>query len=118
MIAGGAALTMAGAAAAEPPARYGSLGRIRAVPGKRAALARLMLAASGDMPGCLSYVVAEDVADPDALWVTEVWDSKASHDAALSIPAVRAVIAEARPLIAGFDKGAETRVLGGVGLPR
>jgi hypothetical protein len=69
------------------------------------------------MPGCLSYVIAADRADPDAIWVTEVWDTQGSHDASLALPQVRAAIAEARPLIAGFDGGAETDVLGGVGLP-
>ena len=51
---------------------YGLIGRIRAVPGQRAALAAVMVE-DGAMPGCLSYVVAEDPADADVLWVTEVW---------------------------------------------
>ncbi len=41
------------------------------------------------MPGCLSYVVARDPKDPDAIWITEVWDSKESHAASLQLPAVR-----------------------------
>ncbi len=96
---------------------YGLIGRIVAQPGRRAELASLLLASSGDMPGCLGYVVAEDRAEPDAIWVTEVWDSAESHAASLSIASVRAAIAQARPLIAGFDSCAETRPLGGVGLP-
>jgi len=35
------------------------------------------------MPGCLSYVVAADATELDALWVTEVWESQASHQASL-----------------------------------
>ena len=42
------------------------------------------------MPGCFSYVVAADPAEPDALWVTEVWESQASHQASLQLPAVQA----------------------------
>ena len=40
------------------------------------------------MPGCLSYIVATDPADANAIWITEAWDSKASHDASLSLPQV------------------------------
>jgi quinol monooxygenase YgiN len=52
---------------------YGLIGRIRAVSGKRADLAAILIQEDGSMPGCLSYIVAEDPADADLLWVTEVW---------------------------------------------
>jgi quinol monooxygenase YgiN len=96
---------------------YGLIGRIRAIPGQRAALAAILLEGTTAMPGCLSYVIAEDPADDDALWVTEVWDSAASHQGSLALPAVKDAIARGRPLIAGFDSRAETRPLGGHGLP-
>jgi quinol monooxygenase YgiN len=70
------------------------------------------------MPGCLSYVIATDPADVDALWITEVWDSQASHQASLAVPAVKAAIAKGRPLIAGFSDRVETVPLGGYGLGR
>ena len=89
-----------------------------AVSGRRDELLGALGEGSQDMPGCLSYVIAKDVADADAIWVTEVWDTKASHDASLTLPQVQAAIARARPLIAGFDSGAETEVVGGIGLDR
>ncbi|MEP7241384.1 MAG: putative quinol monooxygenase [Devosia sp.] len=95
---------------------FGLIGRIRAVPGKRADLAAVLLQDDASMPGCLSYVVAEDPADADALWVTEVWTDEAAHAASLSLPAVQAAIGRGRPLIAGFDSHVRTRVLGGIGL--
>ena len=97
---------------------YGMIARIKAQPGKRAELAAILLEGTGGMPGCLSYIVAEDVADADALIVTEVWDSKQSHEDSLKLPVVQAAIAKGRPLIAGFDKIAEMVPLGGVGIPR
>ncbi len=97
---------------------YGLIGRIIAVPGKRDELAEILGPGEGGMPGCLSYVVAADPENPDALWVTEVWDSAESHRASLQLPAVQAAIAKARPIIAGFDNRVETKVLGGIGLPR
>ena len=69
------------------------------------------------MPGCLSYIVAADPAEPDALWITEVWESAESHRASLQLPAVQAAIQQGRPLIAGFSNRTETTPLGGVGLP-
>ena len=77
---------------------FGTIGRIKAVAGKRDALAAILASGSGEMPGCLSYVVAEDLADADALWVTEIWESKEAHQASLSLPAVREAIGKGRPL--------------------
>lgn len=96
---------------------FGLIGKMRSEPGKREALMELLLAATGKMPGCLSYIVAKDEADPDGIWITEVWDREESHKAALSLPRVQEAIREARPLIAGFESQTRTTPLGGVGLP-
>jgi len=97
---------------------YGLIGQMKAAPGKRAELAAILLEGTEAMPGCLSYIVAEDMADADALWITEVWTSKRSHDDSLKLSAVQAAIAKGRPLIAGFGSRSETIPLGGAGLPR
>ena len=94
---------------------YGLIGRMRAKPGQRDALLGLLLEGSGDMPGCLSYIVARDPAD--AIWITEVWTDEASHKASLALPDVQAAIARARPLIAGFDSHTVTEPVAGIGLP-
>ncbi len=60
--------------------------KITTVPGQRDAFAALLLDGTHAMPGCLSYVVARDPADENALWITEVWDSQESHKASLSLP--------------------------------
>ena len=76
---------------------YGLIGKMLATPGNRDALAEILLQGIAGMPGCLSYIVAQDPTNPDALWVTEVWASQAEHQASLSLPSVRAAIAQARP---------------------
>lgn len=96
---------------------YGLIGKLLAVPGKRTELMEILLESVDEMPGCLSYVVAEDAADVNAFWVTEVWDSPESHRASLSLPGVQNAIARGRPLIAGFGERFETRPIGGHGLP-
>lgn len=95
---------------------YGLIGKMKAVPGQRDALVSILLEGVSGMPGCLSYVVAHDPGDPDAIWITEVWDEAASHKASLSLPSVQAAIARGRPLIESFDRHAETVPVGGHGI--
>jgi Uncharacterized conserved protein len=95
---------------------YGLIGKMRATPGQRDALLAILLEGTEAMPGCLSYVIASDHADADAIWITEVWTDAASHKASLTLPAVQQAIAKARPLIAGFDSHIETAPVGGHGL--
>jgi quinol monooxygenase YgiN len=95
---------------------YGMIGKMTATPGKRDELIGYLLDSTGGMPGRLSYVVAKDLTDANAIWITEVWDSKESHDASLQLPAVQNAIKRARPIIAGFSDGVTTQVVGGVGL--
>lgn len=66
------------------------------------------------MPGCCSYVIAQDAVDEDVLWVTELWHSKASHDASLSFRAVQAAIPKIKLLLAKFEKIAETTPVAGI----
>ena len=96
---------------------YGLIGKMRATPGQRDALLAILLDGTEAMPGCLSYVIAQDPVEADAIWITEVWTDAASHTASLSLPAVQQAIAKARPLIAGFDSRVETTPGGGHGVP-
>jgi quinol monooxygenase YgiN len=102
------------AAAQEAKPRYGLIGQMLSTPGKRDELVAILTAATGDMPGCLSYVVALDTANTDAIWITEIWESGESHAASLKLPAVRAAIAKARPIIAGFPQHFETVPVAGI----
>ena len=94
---------------------YGLIGKLKAIPGQRDALTRILLDGVAGMPGCLSYVVATDPTDGDAVWITEVWESQELHQASLALPAVQQAIA-GRPLIAGFGERFETTPIGGHGL--
>jgi quinol monooxygenase YgiN len=93
---------------------YGLIGQMQAVPGERAQLMKLLTGSSGNMPGCISYVIAADKDDADSIWITEIWDSAESHKASLDLPRVQEAIAKARPLIAGFGVRVETEPLAGI----
>ena len=95
---------------------YGLISKVNTVPGQRDALVAILLDGTQAMPGCLSYVIATEPADANALWITEVWDTQASHKASLSLPAVQAAIAKGRAMIAGFSNRVETVPIGGHGL--
>ena len=95
---------------------YGLIGEMIAKPGQRDARARQLVGGAQSMPGCRSYIVAADPSDENAIWITEVWDTEADHNASLQLPEVQAAIREARPLIEGFGERFITTPLGGVGL--
>ncbi len=96
---------------------YGLISKLTGVLGKRDELIKTLKEGTRSMPGCRSYILAKDAVDENAVWVTEIWDSAASHDASLTLPAVKDCIAQAKPLIAGFEKVAVTNPVGGVGFP-
>lgn len=95
---------------------FGLIGKFTAHAGKRDELAAILTEGVAGMPGCLSYVVATDPTDSNVIWITEVWDSKQSHEASLTLPSVQEAIAKGRPLIAGMDMVAQTEPVGGHGL--
>lgn len=86
---------------------YGLIGQMMAQPGKRAELVAILSEGTGAMPGNLAYLIGEDSANPDAIWIVELWETKAAHAASLKLPAVQAAIGKGRPLIAGFGTRAE-----------
>ncbi len=88
---------------------FGIIGEMKAVPGRRGELAAILLAGTSNMPGNLLYVIAEDLTNPDAIWITEVWRTRTDHANSLKLASVQAAIAQGRPLIASFGTRAETR---------
>jgi quinol monooxygenase YgiN len=101
----------------EASGMWGMIAKITLLPGKRDEMITILKESAADMPGCLSYVVAKDAADENTIWVTEVWDSIASHDASLSLPAVKSAIPRGKALVSNFERVAVTSPVWGVGLP-
>ncbi|MEW6539528.1 MAG: antibiotic biosynthesis monooxygenase family protein [Pseudomonadota bacterium] len=95
---------------------YGLITRLSAHPGRRDELGLCLMDPNMRRPGCHSYVVAHDQKDADALWVTEVWMSKATHEAWSDSIRETGVMRPALALIATFGDTVFTRPIGGVGL--
>ncbi len=98
---------------------WGMIARITSAPGKREEMIAILEKSAAGMVGCLSYVVAKDAGNDVMIWVTEVWDSQASHDASLSLPRVQDAVARAKEIVAGFERIAVTEPVwdAGAGLP-
>jgi quinol monooxygenase YgiN len=114
---GAAAIAPVVSGTTEASGMYGLISKITVAAGKRDDMIAILTESAANMPGCFSYVLAKDLADENVVWVTEVWDTAAAHEASLQLPAVSKAITRARSLIAGFDKIAATTPVWGVGLP-
>jgi len=98
---------------------YAMTGKLTAQAGQRPRFVEILLRAAqvvGQLPGCRFYIVTEDRANDCDIWVLELWDDKAAHDASLQDARVRALIAEAMPLMSGAPDGVELSVAGGHGI--
>jgi quinol monooxygenase YgiN len=98
--------------------RYGMVNRIVTKPGQRDVVVDILLAGAkmqGGMRGCEIYVVHTSTTDPNEVWVTEVWRSKADHEASLQNAEVRALIEKGRPMIASIVPTI-TNAVGGKGI--
>lgn len=100
--------------------KYGLHGKLTATAGKGDKLASILLEAArlvSTAKGCHLYMVSKDYNDPDAVWITEAWDSKEDHDNSLQVAGVKELISQAMPLLHGRpEKGQELEILGGAGV--
>lgn len=97
---------------------YGLINNITAADGKRETLIEILLENAYNMRGCLSYVIAEDVDDPNGVWVTEVWDDQDSQRASLEMESVKDAIRRAMPAVETFTFRTTTKPIGGEGIPQ
>lgn len=97
---------------------YHNIGKFVAKPGKRDEIRDILLRAAALLEGnkdCLKYIISTE-ADPNAVWVTELWTDKAAHQASLEPAEVKALIRQVIPLVASMEHVAELQTEGGKGL--
>lgn len=93
---------------------FANVGRLGVTPGARDQLIEILTRPSTEMGthGCLLYEVGVNDEHPDAVFVSELWESADAHAASLQLASVRAAIAEARPLLNGEFDGYRFDVIG------
>lgn len=93
---------------------FANVGTLGVIAGKRDELIALLTERSDAMAevGCLAYEVGASADDPDTVFVVELWESAAAHQASLTLPEVQAAIAQARPILNGEFGGFRFNVVG------
>lgn len=100
-------------------AHYALFGKFTTAPEDRDKLVDILSSAAALMAkadGCYSYIVYVEPADNSAVWVSELWENEAAHDASLSVEGVRELITQAMPLIKGQATQFKLVPAGGHGL--
>lgn len=95
---------------------YGYVNTMKAKPGHRDEVVALLVRGADGLraAGCRLYVVGVADADDQTIIVSEVWESREHHDASLRLPATRAAIAAAMPMLTGEFDTKEATVVGGL----
>jgi len=93
---------------------FANAGTLGAIQGKRDELVTHLTKRSNALTemGCLAYEVGVNDGEPDTVFVIELWESAAAHQASLAAPDVQASIAAARPLLSGAFGGFRFDVVG------
>jgi quinol monooxygenase YgiN len=99
--------------------KYGFQGRFKAQKGKRDKLVSVLLEAAtlvSMAKGCRQYIIYKDLKDEEAVFVSEIWDSKEDHDDSLKMEGCNELISKAMPLIDGRPEAMSLEVVGGKGV--
>ena len=97
--------------------RYGICGKMLAKEGQRDALLEILIEASRTpMTGCVVYIVCKSPTEANAIWVMEVWQTEADHEASFKLDSVKALITKALPVMAGATESIRMVPVGGKGL--
>lgn len=93
---------------------FANVGTLGTLPGKRDELIAHLTRRSDALRGvgCLAYEVGANDDEPDTVFVVELWESAAAHQASLALDEVQASIAAARPLLSGVFGGFKFDVVG------
>lgn len=82
--------------------QYALLANLSTAPKDRDALVEILTQAVKIMEtvdGCLQYILFKDADNDELVWISEIWESKAAHEASLTREDVRVLIGQAIPLL-------------------
>ena len=94
--------------------RFGVIAHLTSQAGKRDAMIDALKGLIG-MKGNISFVIAKDGKNENGIYITEIWESKEAHDAALGTDQFKAAFGKAAPMMGGApDLQADTWPVAGV----
>lgn len=96
------------------PMTFANVGTLEVAPGAREEVVAILTRHNAELEraGCLLYEVGVSEEHPETVFVAELWTSAEAHRESLRLPAVRALIAEAMPLLTGEMGGYQFDVVG------
>jgi quinol monooxygenase YgiN len=99
--------------------KYVLLNKFTAQTGKRDELVAILLAAAklvSAARGCGQYLIYKHTKDYNAVFISEIWDSKEDHDNSLKIDGCMELISKAMPLLDGKPESNTLEFIGGKSL--
>ncbi|MEH7111488.1 putative quinol monooxygenase [Neobacillus niacini] len=99
--------------------KFGIYGKLIAKEGEREQLATILLEAAESMDtlgDCELYLVSVAPADPNSVYVYEVWSSESAHQASLTLESTQTLIQRAKPILAGMERISTFVPRGGKGM--
>ncbi|NYJ15623.1 putative quinol monooxygenase [Nesterenkonia sandarakina] len=93
---------------------FANVGTLGVAPGAKEEVVAILTRHNAELEraGCLLYEVGVSEEHPETVFVAELWTSAEAHRESLRLPAVRALIAEAMPLLTGEMGGYQFDVVG------
>lgn len=82
--------------------QYAQLAKLSTAPKDRDTLIEILTQAVKiieTVDGCQQYILFKDAENVELIWISEIWESKEAHEASLTREDVRALIAQAIPLL-------------------
>ncbi|RYE74622.1 MAG: antibiotic biosynthesis monooxygenase [Oxalobacteraceae bacterium] len=86
---------------------FGLATKARALPGKQEQLLDALGEVSRlvfNVPGCISYVVSTLPDEPDAVFITEFWESRQAHESIFAMAGVYEVVVQFQALTADIEQ--------------
>lgn len=96
--------------------RYSVYGKLTVKSGHQAELLDYLTAAATGMEqlaSCYCNLIGVDEADPDSIYVFEVWESPQAHRESLDMEVFQDLIARTRPIIDGIHDYLNLTIVGG-----
>jgi quinol monooxygenase YgiN len=96
--------------------KYCIYGKLTATPGHLDELLTYMREVVKEMEqvkDCNCYILGKSELEPDSIFIYEIWENQAAHDASLSLDVFKDLIAKARPIIAGMENFHQLTILDG-----